>query len=372
MKGCDGNASYARYPPGCISCEHAIRGVSFIQGHLVVPVEVWLRSQDALLTIGDGQEQRRLRQSAAEALDFACNVRDDPRIYCDIESRPPANPVEKKIALVRAPDIVRDVLHVLRKDGTWIGEEDGFFQITETRKVYQYLERTDYNDSIEYIYSLTQMVLKPWIDSIEVIEDTITEVIKPYPGFDKLPGEPIFEEYSQDNITTYEYFTMTAGEHLIKTFSNYWFQFSGEDCWTLMHYDGIPLTTYYIKGLGGPYYPYHALSGSLLHQEPVYYEKGGESWGVPIDVTNVQDIQVVENIKIYPNPAKDVLTVNIAHAGSGSYTLRLYDTNSRLINTKELQPGDNVLNVSHLTPGLYFLIISNRLGTLEARKILVQ
>ena len=265
-----------------------------------------------------------------------------------------------------------DVLHVLRKDGTWIGEEDGYFQITETRKVYQYLERTDYNDSIEYIYSLTQMVLKPWIDSIEVIEDTITEVIKPYPGFDKLPGEPIFEEYSQDNITTYEYFTMTAGEHLIKTFSNYWFQFSGEDCWTLMHYDGIPLTTYYIKGLGGPYYPYHALFGSLLHQEPVYYEKGGESWGVPIDVTNVQDIQVVENIKIYPNPAKDVLTVNIAHAGSGSYTLRLYDTNSRLINTKELQPGDNVLNVSHLTPGLYFLIISNRLGTLEARKILVQ
>lgn len=265
-----------------------------------------------------------------------------------------------------------DVLHVLRNDGTWIGEEDGYFQITETRKVYEYLERNDYNDSIEYIYSLTQMVLKPWIDSIEVIEDTITEVIKPYPGFDKLPGEPIFEEHSQDNITTYEYFTMTAGEHLIKTFSNYWFESSGEDCWIFMHYDGVPLTTYYMKGLGGPYYPYHALFGSLLHQEPVYYEKGGESWGVPLDVTNVQDIQVVENIKIYPNPAKDVLTLNIGHAGSGSYTLRLYDTNSRLINTKELQPGDNVLNVSHLTPGLYFLIISNRQGIQEARKILVQ
>ncbi len=265
-----------------------------------------------------------------------------------------------------------DVLHVLRNDGTWIGEEDGYFQITETRKVYEYLERNDYNDSIEYIYSLTQMVLKPWNDSIEVTEDTVSEVIKPYPGFDKLPGEPIFEEYSQDNITTYEYFTMTAGEHLIKTFSNYWFESSGEDCWIFMHYDGVPLTTYYMKGLGGPYYPYHALFGSLLHQEPVYYEKGSESWGVPLDLTNVHEIPIPEYVKVYPNPVREILTVRIDHHGSEGYMLRLFDTNSRLVKTREMQPGDNVLNVSHLTPGLYFMTISNREGIMQARKILVQ
>ncbi len=265
-----------------------------------------------------------------------------------------------------------DVLHILRQDGTWIGEEDGHFQITETRKAIQYLERFDYNDSIGYVYKITQRIHKQWIDSITVIEDTITKVIKPNPGFDKLPEEPIFDDFSNDDLSAYYYHRMKGGEHLKKMFFNYWFTNSDNDCWSPEHYDGVPHTTYYMNGLGGPYYPYQALFGSLLQQELVYYEKDGESWGTPLDVTNIKSVHLPGLIRVYPNPVKDILNVNIDLDYPVGFTIRLFDMNSRLVKSKELQPGDNVLNVSHLTPGLYFLIISNIQGVLEARKVLVQ
>lgn len=265
-----------------------------------------------------------------------------------------------------------DVLHVLRNDGTWIGEEDGYFQITETRKAIQYLERFDYSDSIRYVYTITQRIHKQWLDSIAVYTDTLSKIIAPYPEFDKLPEEPIYDYFSNGDLSSYYYHRMKAGEHLEKVFFNYWFEYHENDCWFMMHYDGIPHTIYYMNGLGGPYYPYQALFGSLLHQELVYYEKNGESWGTPLDVTSIENVLLPDQVRVFPNPVKDILNVSISRNDPAGFTIRLFDMNSRLVKSKELQSGDNVLNISHLTPGLYFLIISNRQGIQEARKILVQ
>ncbi|TVQ88083.1 MAG: T9SS C-terminal target domain-containing protein [Bacteroidetes bacterium] len=265
-----------------------------------------------------------------------------------------------------------DVLHVLRKDGTWIGEEDGYFQITETRKVYEYLERSDHNDSIVLTYFLTKLVMKPWLDSVAFYTDTLQEVIKPNPGFDKLPGEPDFQPDYYGNETIYSFSNMITGEHLNKTFENKWYEELDIGCWVEMHYDGIPQSWHYIKGLGGPYYPYQALFGSMLKKEPVYYEKNGETWGTPLDMTNVHDISIPEYVKVYPNPVREILTVNIDHSGYEGFTLRLIDSTGRLVKSKDLEPGENSLKVSHIIPGLYFLTISNSRGILEARKILVQ
>jgi hypothetical protein len=265
-----------------------------------------------------------------------------------------------------------DVLHVLRKDGIWIGQEDGYFQTTETRKVYEYLERSDNNDSIVFTYFLTKLVMKPWLDSIAFYTDTLQKVIKPNPDFDKLPGEPVFELDYYGNENVYSFFRMIKDEHLKKTFPNEWFEIQDAECWTLMIYDGIPQSWYYMKGLGGPYYPYQALFGYLYERELVFYEKNGETWGTPLDMTNVHEISIPEYVKVYPNPASEILTVRIDHYGSEGYTFRLFDTNSRLVKTREMQPGDNLVNISHLTPGLYFLTISNRQGILDAKKILVQ
>jgi len=51
---------------------------------------------------------------------------------------------------------------------------------------------------------------------------------------------------------------------------------------------------------------------------------------------------------------------------------QLFLANSRLVKTKVLQAGNNEVDISHLTPGLYFLTISNRQGFLDAKKNLVQ
>ncbi|MBS4013047.1 MAG: T9SS type A sorting domain-containing protein [Bacteroidetes bacterium] len=263
-----------------------------------------------------------------------------------------------------------DVLHVLRKNGVWVGQSTGYFNITETRKAYKYLERIDYNDSIFYRYSLRQVVYKDWLNYTAVSHDTLTVMIKPNKDFDNLPEEPAIEYYGDSG--SYDYFTMRENEHIIKTKGNTWYVKDDANCWEEWHYDGVPLEIYYMKGLGGPYYPYAAMFGGSLGEELVYYEKEGVIWGTPLIMTNIETIANEDFVSIFPNPVKDVLTISLDASNTGTLNLRLINIHGSDVINPILLDGITMIDVSKLPQGLYFCVITQNNRIFYSRKIIKQ
>jgi len=73
------------------------------------------------------------------------------------------------------------------------------------------------------------------------------------------------------------------------------------------------------------------------------------------------------NFEVYPNPAKDILNVEIKNPGNSSQSqIKIYNfLGNVVIEANETISNDNnsfSLNIKHLTPGLYFISIENKLG----------
>jgi uncharacterized protein len=88
-----------------------------------------------------------------------------------------------------------------------------------------------------------------------------------------------------------------------------------------------------------------------IHHNPTYPSK----IELPVDV---QVISVAENallpIEIYPNPAKDILSIQSNEAFD---TYEIYDLNGRLIDSGELK--NQPIGVKHLGKGIYMLRLKN-------------
>ncbi|WP_439131392.1 glycosyl hydrolase 53 family protein [Polaribacter sp.] len=99
------------------------------------------------------------------------------------------------------------------------------------------------------------------------------------------------------------------------------------------------------------------------------YEKGAwDSDGSPsiamdafsnqstLRIENVKN--VVENFSIYPNPIKNSITVNTSK--KIIYSLKLYDIKGYLVKDKKGNKSSLEVDISKLTPGIYFLNINNK------------
>ena len=78
---------------------------------------------------------------------------------------------------------------------------------------------------------------------------------------------------------------------------------------------------------------------------------------------------MIENqIKAFPNPAKDNLTINVNFIPT---TLNIYDINGSLINSEILSDESNTINVSEYKTGLYFFTLFNKEST-KTIKIMIK
>lgn len=72
--------------------------------------------------------------------------------------------------------------------------------------------------------------------------------------------------------------------------------------------------------------------------------------------TSISEFSILKNnIAIYPNPANDVLQVDIPVVPSGALEYNIYDTQMRIVKRGVLSELNNTLDISALKSGLYFL-----------------
>lgn len=85
----------------------------------------------------------------------------------------------------------------------------------------------------------------------------------------------------------------------------------------------------------------------------------------------VLDIQCGKaSVLVYPNPAKDVVNVNITGADARGTIGSLFNMAGQIVLSKTLQNGSNQLDVSRLAPGVYQLKLVSNIG-IQNIKILI-
>ncbi|MDG2455216.1 MAG: T9SS type A sorting domain-containing protein [Bacteroidia bacterium] len=89
---------------------------------------------------------------------------------------------------------------------------------------------------------------------------------------------------------------------------------------------------------------------------------------------SVADLTYNENIAAYPNPANDVLNVNLLFATSKDVQVELFDLSGKIATTQEnttaVSPTYHKLDVSGLEKGIYILKVTNG-DTVSTRKVTI-
>jgi uncharacterized delta-60 repeat protein len=81
---------------------------------------------------------------------------------------------------------------------------------------------------------------------------------------------------------------------------------------------------------------------------------------LPFFVTAVTDIAIGDaRMHFYPNPARSVLNVDVAHTGRNKLEAELFDLSGRLVQRKLLNQVHNQFRVDGISSGLYQLVIYN-------------
>lgn len=238
----------------------------------------------------------------------------------------------------------------------------------DNRCIYKYLERTDYADSIVYRYARKQSIKTVYADSatLETYNDTVRSVVPANPDFDKLPGEPIFNDGSAYQMyMRNDEFRMK----IIPSAMNELYVGSG-NCWSTIAGEGCLPEMRYIDGLGGPYYQCHGYVGDSKERKLVYYKKGETEWGEKLIITGVPDSRINDGLRVFPNPVRDVVTFQLNN-DTGTYEVRIYSQTGTLVKTGQFVGSSSSINLSGLKSGIYLYKLSSPCSLIYTGKLVV-
>jgi len=239
----------------------------------------------------------------------------------------------------------------------------------DNRCIYKYLERIDYADSIVYRYARKQSIKSIYTASttLKTFNDTVRSVVGSNPDFDKLPGEPIVNGGSAMQMY------MRNDELLMKikpSAMNERYSGSG-NCWSAIAGEGCLPEMRYIDGLGGPYYYCSGYIGDRMERKLVYYKKGDTEWGERLVITNSQNLETDQEVKVYPNPASDVVTFQVSDA-SPIHELWIYSQTGELVKTAQFRCSSFKISLSGLNSGIYLYQITSSYSVKYRSKLIVK
>ncbi|MFH1004128.1 MAG: T9SS type A sorting domain-containing protein [Bacteroidota bacterium] len=77
------------------------------------------------------------------------------------------------------------------------------------------------------------------------------------------------------------------------------------------------------------------------------------------------------SISIYPNPASDIITLNVDNRNNANLTLNIYNVIGELIKSELLKKNQQQINISNLNNGIYIVVIKSKELT-ENQKLIIQ
>lgn len=234
---------------------------------------------------------------------------------------------------------------------------------TIRNKVLKYLSRIDYEDSIIYECSLKEnfdTYTDGLITNTEYHEFSYRLRIIDNPDFDKLSGEPIIHD---NRMSWFKSYDQTSKSDIG---SVEWYYPGDDSCWYTPIIDGCGDPNTYLKGLGGPYFEcdgYWTRESELL----VYYKKGDKTWGTPLVITSVADFPEIGEIKVFPNPARDEITITARHYTDMNF--ELFDAAGCSVISKSLYNQSRSIDISQLTPGVYIYYMTKDKRVIKMGKL---
>lgn len=264
---------------------------------------------------------------------------------------------------------INDEIHVSFESSSWGGGNDYGYS-TSQKTIYKYLNRIDYADSIKYYIdreeSTFRRIVKWDSTSYSYIHDTLISVIRPNPDFDKYPDEPLIKDqwaFSQSMSNSNPISKTSPSVYGYKTQTN-------DSCWNELMADGCLYSPKYVKGLGGPYYSCtNTFSLGGEDRELVYYKKGSDILGTPLDITGIDNLENNDQFKLFPNPVNEVLWIK-TDGLILPYSFELFDLNSLLLVKKVIISNLYSINLKGIADGLYvYRIVCNK-GEIYTGKII--
>ncbi|KFF16444.1 M28 family peptidase [Chryseobacterium sp. JM1] len=127
-------------------------------------------------------------------------------------------------------------------------------------------------------------------------------------------------------------------------------------------------------------YNEHTVNDTFANVDPVYVFKVGKaavgamqhfataSTAAPAPIAKEKLVKSLEAVKIYPNPAKDILTVELPDSNTKNFTVEISDLSGQSFLKEENQAQ---LNISRLAKGIYLCTV-NAEGSSVTRKIIIE
>lgn len=144
---------------------------------------------------------------------------------------------------------------------------------------------------------------------------------------------------------------------------------------------GIYGNNYYISGCGGPYYIYSSTDYShktrTIFYKLVYFKKGDETWGTPLDTTNWKLPNLIPEFKqidisVYPNPSTGLVIIKIPEVEKADFRLEIFSITGIKINEMKIRESKFAFDISNYSKGMYFLKLYKNNLQLGQQKLMRQ
>lgn len=135
-------------------------------------------------------------------------------------------------------------------------------------------------------------------------------------------------------------------------------------CWKLKGGESLEIDGNVITAPGTYMYKYKTYLG--CDSTVVYNVEWGEETMEVDCVSGIEDIPYSDNVKVYPNPANDILRIE----GLSSHTaiIEFYDNNGRLVKSVNFSDGQEI-SIRDLASGIYYIKINSNKNIINKRLI---
>lgn len=96
----------------------------------------------------------------------------------------------------------------------------------------------------------------------------------------------------------------------------------------------------------------------------------GKNFSLPTDILIPEKPKEEFNYTIYPNPANNILNIEISNTGKNKYRFTVFDIYGRVFIDK-YSPQESYLNIANLKAGVYFIKISKSNGASGTKKFII-